>query len=206
MDGSAFVGGLESIPLLLLPLILALSFGQLSAVGARQFEEAERRIIRLPHSAFPELPRGITEYLNRRECSIPQTPYLKKPHNVVQGEFAKPGQTDWAVLCSTRQTTAHSELASGSHYASSILVFWNGSGKAPAGISKREDRAYLQTVSAEQIAFSRIITPAGRDFILQHDHSARAIDHQRIDDSFAEKGSTTCYFRDGKWSRLLGAD
>ena len=31
-----------------------------------------------------------------------------------RGEFVKPGQTDWAVLCSTKGST-------------SLLVFWNGS-------------------------------------------------------------------------------
>ncbi len=188
---------------ILLPTMPAPSFGQISGEAARQFDEAERKIVRFPPSAFPELPRSIAINLQRRGCSIPQTPYLQKPHNVIKGEFAKAGQTDWAVLCSKKQAPAR---GSGARYASSILVFWNGSGKAPAELSKREDRIYLQSVSANQIAFSRTIGPAAIDFILQHNHSAGNIDHQGIDDSFAEKGSTTWFYRDGKWSKLLGAD
>ena len=65
--------------------------------------------------------------LQRRGCTIPQTAFTKKPHNVIRGEFAKPGQTDWALLCSIKGV-------------STILVFWNGSEKNPAEIAKMEDR------------------------------------------------------------------
>jgi hypothetical protein len=52
-------------------------------------------------------------------------------HNVIKGEFSKPGQTDWAVLCSVGRV-------------SSVLVFWNGSETNPAEIAKRNDVDRLQ--------------------------------------------------------------
>jgi hypothetical protein len=48
---------------------------------------------------------------------------LKKPKNVIKGEFARPGQTDWAVLCSVKGVPT-------------ILVFWDGSEKNPTAILK----------------------------------------------------------------------
>ena len=49
------------------------------------FDEAERRIVRLPPTAFPELPGNVIQELQRRGCPIPQTAYTKKPHNVIKG-------------------------------------------------------------------------------------------------------------------------
>jgi len=38
--------------------------------------------------------RTIVRELRRRGCKIPQEAYTKKPHNVIRGDFAQPGQTD----------------------------------------------------------------------------------------------------------------
>src|SRR6266852_2451079 len=127
------------------------SFAQLPDDLKRKFDEAERRIVRLQPTAFPGLPGSVVHELQRRGCTVPQEAYTKRPHNVIRGEFLKPDQTDWAVLCSV----------SGS---SSILVFWNGSENL-AEIAKREDRNYL---SGSRLGFSRGIWPAGRDVIVRH--------------------------------------
>ena len=58
------------------------------------------------------MPANLVQDLQRRGCTIPQEHFTKEPHNVIRGEFAKPGQTDWAVLCSINRV-------------SSILVYWN---------------------------------------------------------------------------------
>jgi hypothetical protein len=107
-----------------------------------------------------------------------------------------------------------------SPHVSSILVFWNGSEKNSAEIAPKEDRNFLQGITANEIGFSRIIGTASKEFILRHNDSAYGapnappaykrldltIDHQGIDDGFAEKGSETWYLHDGKWLRLMGAD
>ncbi len=178
--------------------ISASSFGQLPEDLKRKLDMAERRIVRLPPTAFPELPGNVVRELQRRGCTIPQEAYTKKPHNLMKGEFAKPGQTDWAVLCSVKGV-------------STILVFWNGSEKNPAAIAPMEDRNFLQGITADEIGFSRGIAPVGKEFIMGHYRAYGGptpppIDHQGIDDSFIEKASETWYFHEGKWLKLTGAD
>ena len=173
-------------------------FAQLPDNLKRQFDEAERRIVRLQPTAFPDLPRNVVRELKRRDCTIPQGPFTKRAHNVIRGEFAEPGQTDWAVLCSVKGV-------------STILVFWNGSEKNPAEIAAMEDRNFLQGITADEIGYSRGIRAAGKDFIMRH-YAAYGgpkpppIDHQGIDDAFIEKASVTWYFYRGEWLRLTGAD
>jgi hypothetical protein len=151
-----------------------------------QFDVAERRIARLPPSAFPELPRNVVTELERRGCTVPQEAFTKKPHNVVKGQFARPGQIDWAVLCCTKGT-------------STILVFWGGSEKNPAAIAPREDRIFMAGITGAEIGYSRDIGPAGRAFIMRHYNAYGGqkpppIYHEVIDDAFLEKASVTWYF------------
>ncbi|WP_321472288.1 hypothetical protein [uncultured Paludibaculum sp.] len=179
-------------------VVLAPAFAQLPEEVARKFAEAEKRIVRLPPTAFPELPGQVVRALQRRGCTIPQPALATSPHNVLKGEFAKPGQTDWAVLCSVKGV-------------SRILVFWNGSEKDPAAIASSEDRNYLQGISETAIGYSRGISAVGKDVIERH-HRAYGgptpppIDHQGIDDAFLEKASVTWYFHGGRWMKLTGSD
>ena len=161
-------------------------------------EQAPARIVRLSPAAVPGLPANLARELQRRACTIPQEQYSKKTNNVIRGEFAKPGQKDWAVLCSINGV-------------SRILVFWNGSEKNPAAIAPMEDRIYIQAFRKDQFSYSRGITPVGRDFIrLHHDAYGGAtpppIDHQGINDAFIEKASTVWYFYNGRWRKLSGSD
>jgi hypothetical protein len=79
----------------------------------------------LPPSASPKLPSAVVDELERRACQIPQIQRHKRS-NVIQGEFIKPGQADWAVLCMTKQDTA-------------LLVFENGSERQPMEIAKNRN-------------------------------------------------------------------
>lgn len=188
---------LKPAALSLLLIMAAPMLGQL-AKDQRQFDEAERRIVRLPPTAFLSLPSNVVAELQRRGCSVPQDAFTKKPHNVISGQFARPGQLDWAVLCSVKGV-------------STILVFWNGSGTNPAAIAPMRDRNFLQGITADEIGYSRGISAVGRDFIMQH-YTAYGgpkpppVDHQGIDDAFLEKASVTWYFHAGKWSQLSGSD
>jgi len=118
--------------------------------------------------------------------------------SVINGEFARAGQKDWAVLCSAKG-------------ASSILVFWKGSEKGPADLAPAKDIDYLQGDGGDKIVYSRGILPVGRDQILG-DYKAFGgpvpppIDHQGIDDAFVGKASGVHYFFKGKWLRLQGGD
>jgi hypothetical protein len=182
-------------------LLSVLFFGLVAPWGAAQdkWAVADSATLRLPPAAFSQLPKNIVRYLQGRGCTIPQTYLSSEPHNVISGEFARRGQTDWAVLCSR----------SGE---SSILVFLRGSTKYVSEIAKAPDRGYLQTVSeGGKIAFSRAIEPVGRDYILSHykGYGGRRqprITHQGIDDAYVEKASVVLYYHRGKWLELRGAD
>lgn len=164
----------------------------------KRWQATERDIRRLVPRAFPNLPPAVTHHLERRGCRIPQTAYDERPHNVVSGEFARPGQTDWAVLCSVNGS-------------STILVFWSGEARDVAEIAPGEDLGYLQGMGQGRMGYSRMIGVAGRKFILDH-HQAYGgvtppeIDHLGIDDAFVEKASVVHYFHQGQWLRLTGAD
>jgi hypothetical protein len=154
-------------------------------------------IKRLPPSAFPELPGPVRRALNLRGCTVPQS-FLTGPHNVIKGEFARPGQTDWAVLCSVNGV-------------STILVFWNGSPDNPAAIAPQPDANSVQGITATATAYSREITAVGKRFIMQHylgygGPKPPPMNHQGIDDAFLEKASVTYYLYRGKWLQLTGAD
>jgi len=159
----------------------------------------EDGIRRLRPAAFPVLPGLVRVELERRGCTMPQDATNPEKHNVIRGQFARRGQFDWAVLCSVKG-------------ASSILVFWNGSAKAPASIAPSEDSRWVQSLGQGKSGYSRRIAAVGRAVILSHYHAyggqkpPSPLDHQGIDDAFVGKASVTYYFHRGKWLQLTGAD
>jgi hypothetical protein len=175
------------------------SFAQPSDDLKRKFDQADQKIIRLPPSAFPQLPGNILQELQRRGCTIPQS--TRKPQNVVIGNFDRtPGQLDWAILCSVNRV-------------SSILVFFNGSEKNVHEVARAADRDYLVRNMADQIVYSRGIYPVGKDFIKGHDSAYSdpkppTFDHQGIEDALHGKAPVivTYYFYQGNWLKLTGAD
>lgn len=168
--------------------------------GAQQFdwEKAEREIKRLPPAAFKGLPATVVKQLEARGCTIPQSFVDPQPHNVIRGEFARPGQIDWAALCSKEGK-------------SSIVVFWGKRSACPAELAPADDKGFLQGIGGDRIGYSRLLSAVGRDFILQHYQAYGGpkpppINHTGIDDAFAEKASTVLYCYQGKWLTLTGSD
>lgn len=147
-----------------------------------RWRSAESAIRRLAPAAFPQLPSRVMHDLQARGCTIPQTYSDAPPHNVISGEFARGGQTDWAVLCSRGG-------------ASTILVFWGGSTKSVSEVAQVEDRSYLQVVGGDgEIGFSRSLSVVGEGYILERHRryggpKPPRIDHQGIDDGFEGKAS-----------------
>ena len=82
---------------------------------------------RLPPAAFPGLPDDLVVGLQKEGCTIPQVVHASEAHNIIRGEFLKPGQTDWAVLCSKERT-------------SSILIFREGSPVKTSEIATLPDK------------------------------------------------------------------
>lgn len=161
--------------------------------------KANAEVVRLSPTAFPELPIRISRRLLKLGCTIPQSKELTTRHNVVRGNFQRPKQTDWAVLCSRKRT-------------SSVLIFWADSPNLFSEIAKIADDVFLQTIDGQgTISFSRIIMPAGKEYILEHYRAYHGpkpppLNHQGIEDGFLEKGSTIYYYYRGRWRELQGAD
>lgn len=176
------------------------AWAQFAPGDKRPWEAADAQVLRLPPNAFTELPAAVMADLTQRGCTIPQVPdeQAGKLQNVVKGEFAKPGQTDWAVLCSVNRV-------------SSVLVYWGGSAKDVAKIETRRDVDSLQGWGGTKIIYSRHLGIASPAFITEHYKAyggpkPPALDHEGIDDQFWGKASVVLYFDQGKWLRLTGAD
>ena len=183
---------------LLVACIAACCPAQIPITPQRAWDVADRDVVRLSPAHFRELPTNLVAELQRRGCTIPQVPMVDGLHNVINGEFAKPGQTDWAVLCSVNRI-------------SSILVFWNGSEKNPAEVERGKDIDLLQGWGDDKIVYSRKISPVGNGYIMEHyaaygGEKPPPLDHKGVDDAFYGKASVVRYFNRGKWLRLTGAD
>lgn len=164
----------------------------------RIYDEAQKRFIRLPPSAFNELPESVTAELNRRGCTIPQSWPLTKRSNVISGSFVRPGQTDWAVICSVRAI-------------STLLVFFADQPQPVDLGPKYHDRSYVGFDSRKMPYFDRTISSVGRKFIMDHYRAYGGlkpppIEHDGIDQAFLGKASVVHYFHQGKWLKLQGAD
>jgi hypothetical protein len=164
-----------------------------------EWAAAARAIRRLPPSAFPQLPREVQDALERRRCTIPQSFYPDRSHNVISGAFARPRQRDWAVLCSVDGR-------------STILIFWAGGVRAaPAELAPADDAIFLQGIGNGQIGYSRAIDRADTAWIREHAEAydgplPKRLDHDGINDAFVEKGSQVFYYEDGTWRELAGSD
>jgi hypothetical protein len=181
-------------------LLFALVIVTSSAAFSQDYvDEADLKILRLPPSEFPQLPRAIRQELAHRGCTIPQIPGEKNPHNVIKGRFVRRREIDWAVLCSIHRT-------------SSILVFRNAAAKEVLELAVEPDAGRLQTDETAQLVYSREIFPACGQTIIQYQSrsgeksSALPIRHLGIADSFVGKASTIWYFYRGKWLIVDGAD
>ncbi|HEX7423505.1 MAG TPA: hypothetical protein VF311_06425 [Terriglobales bacterium] len=167
------------------------------------WSRAEAEIRRLPPSAFTSTPPAIRQQLERIGCTIPQPSgpggrASKSPSNLIHGDFAAKGQTDWAALCSRQGK-------------SSVVIIWGGPARCPSSFGERRDVDFLQIVEPDQAGFSRGIAAAPGDYILRM-HAAFGgakpppITHLGIDDEFLGKGSVVFYCDAGKWLQLTGMD
>jgi len=183
-------------------LLLVASFC-LPAQSQTVWKKADYETRRLPPAAFQQLPLALRRDLEQRGCTITQEHFEERPHNVIQGQFARPGQNDWAVLCSIERVPI-------------ILVYWGGSPDNPAELAKGEDMYSLQGLDhipagEEIIGYSRKITPASAETITGYYEAFGGpepppLDHQGIGDAFVGKASVVHYFYQGKWLVLTGAD
>ncbi len=169
-----------------------------SASGQDPWTVADVRTMRLPPSRFPALPKPVQLALERRRCTIPQTPGNPRPHNVIRGHFRNARDWDWAALCSVNRR-------------SRVVVFWGGQPDSIAVLEAAPDRDYLQGGGDNPIEFSRIIGVASPGAIRSYNaefggSQLPTIDHDGIEDAFEGKASAIAYYSQGHWLTFGGAD
>ena len=167
------------------------------AVAGDPWIEAERNVVRLKPSAFPDVPRTVRDDLEQRGCRIPQTPNGGRWQNIVTGRFTAARAIDWAALCSRDGV-------------SRIVVYPNGLVRGVLELAREGDRAYLQQ-DADAIVFSRQISAATPAYIRVKNHPTLVpglprFDHDGINDALVGKASTVWFRSAGRWLKLLGAD
>lgn len=142
------------------------------------------------------VPSNVVIELKKLGCLIPQG--ILDHTNVIEGEFAIPGQKDWAALCSTKGS-------------SHIHIFWGGPNTCPSVIAERPDKDYLYKQSSGTREYYRGLGKVGEKFIMEHYEAYGGpkpppITHDAIDDRWLEKASVFHYCHQGKWLELTGAD
>jgi len=73
------------------------------------------------------VPDEIVNKLNTMGCKVPQAATIHEPHNIINGEFAISGQTDWAAVCSKETGTSF------------IIVLWGGKSPCSSIIDSSKD-------------------------------------------------------------------
>ena len=165
---------------------------------ASVWEEAEKEIKLLEPFSFKQLPKPIVKKLETRGCKIPQVYAFEKPHNIIQGQFAKKGQSDWAVLCSVNS-------------ASTLLIFWGGPTQCTSEMEKEKNINGLQGIGGGEIGYSRFISSVDKKQIQEYQeyHETTIIQpllHEGIDVAFIGKASYVRYCYKSKWIFFSGAD
>jgi hypothetical protein len=173
----------------------------LLAQTAAEWQAAADRIVRLAPANFRDLPPVVRRELESRGCLIPQlgSAFGSDRSNVVSGQFARPGQRDWAVLCSRADS-------------SQVLLFWGGRADRVADWAPTPDAAWLQSMGTLGIQYSQYLATADSAAIAMYarEHGGPLppgpITHHGLEVGFAEKASAISYWNEGRWYALQGAD
>jgi hypothetical protein len=134
--------------------------------------------------------------METRSFTVPQSYCAARVHNAFQADLARNGSHDWAVLCSRADS-------------SRIVVFWSGSTDSTTEFHLALDHYYV--CNGKAYGYSRVIGPSSAQHMRERYEAYEAeapshIDHDILEDSICEKGSTALYWRDGVIEELQGAD
>jgi hypothetical protein len=152
-------------------------------------------IRRLPVSSFPDLPEQVVAELNRRGCMIPQTYEAHHPENVVHASLARPGSSDWAMLCSVHGTV-------------SLLVFLDGDQAThPEVLASAGENKRLQGHDASGVlGFNWGIDPASPQRVHEAQNGLTPrpprVDHDALADSILDGKTVYHFYAKSAWSVL----
>jgi hypothetical protein len=164
--------------------------GQLEIAG----QSVPYLIRRLPVNAFPDLPDGVVEQLNQRECLIPQSYEAHHPENVVHASLERAGSSDWAVLCSAKGRV-------------SLLVFFGAAPAGPAVLATVPEKERLQRHdSTGVLGFNWAIDQASPEAVHQAQSAMERKpprpDHDALEDIIIDRKTLYRFFSKGKWTLL----
>jgi len=158
---------------------------------------------------FKNVPPEVRYRLKELHCLIPQDVETALPHNLISGDFAAPGQRDWAAYCSV-------------HGKSKVVVIWGGPAHCngePFGLDKPvDDDSIHHDTDPEQ--WGRV-PPHGSFWVLSSVPSAQVVaqkkariaegeplksaSHSALKRNFIG-GENGVYCQNGKWQGLWYAD
>lgn len=129
-------------------------------------------------SDFSELPKNAKAELEKINCLIPQTRLISGRHNVVHGELAKKGQTDWVVFCYSKKDKT-----------SVLKVIWGGDAKCTGNVTQPHHEDLSNFVN-----FVTIESPENL-----HEYEIPSMKHQAILLHYGNEGGTAYYCNGSKW-------
>jgi hypothetical protein len=149
-------------------------------------------IRRLPASSFPDLPDAIADLLDQRGCMIPQTFQARRPENVINASFERPGSSDWAVLCST-------------HGNVELLVFFGRTPGKPMTLASVTELQRLQRHdSSGVLGFDWGIDPASPQRIREAQsgmvHHPPPLDHDALADVVLNQKTVYRFYTHSAWT------
>lgn len=146
----------------------------------------ENKIITIKPSEFkpsancPKMPLHIVEFLEKSDCLIPQSDYIKNTHNAFQIQFAKTGQNDWAVLCSKNGF-------------SSIWMFWNSSIRNVSQFASYSDKDFINANGYFRVIGKDTSKPSNEENLKLYRNIIPQIDTWGIDEQTAD-GAGVIYY------------
>jgi hypothetical protein len=144
---------------------------------------------KLAPSAFRALPPGVRSRIERDGCLIPQNRYDPNPRqriNVITGQFAKRGQTDWAILCWKGEDNV------------TLKVYWGGPNRCPE-ISGAHNEF-------DDIAITRISIASMRDAAVAYEQKIPPLTHEGINEGIGETGAVALYCDGSRWLNIVTSD
>jgi hypothetical protein len=128
-----------------------------------------------------ELPETVRVDMQKLGCHIPRFMKWDARHNVIQGQFFKPGQTDWAVLCQAGEKTG--------------ILLYPGGAVTDLPMLRSEPTDPTRTIHV--VSAFVLQKRAVRD---RPDEPPPVFDHDGIEDGPIQKAGRVIYHRDDEWA------
>jgi hypothetical protein len=127
-----------------------------------------------------ELPEVIRTDMQKLGCRVPKFVKWDARHNVIQGQFFKQGQTDWAVLCQVGDNTG--------------ILLYPGGAATDLPMLRREPTDPARTIHA--VSAFVLQKRAVRD---HPDEAPPPFDHDGIEDGPIQQTGRVIYHSNDEW-------